>query len=247
MGAAEGARISAGVSPLVASMDAAADAFGRAKGGLGDRPITLAMIFFTGHHTERLSEILIPILAEVGAGTLLGSSTETVVGEGKELEGKPGLSIWLAHLPETQVEAFSINVQATPDGTALVGFPLMAGTATLALLLADGFTFPTQALLQSLNGDHPNLPVIGGQASGGQRPGDHALIVNDKVMFDGAVGALLSGGTIGSAISQGCRPIGDPYVITACEGNIIQELGGKPALDRLRELIGICSFAQQRS
>jgi small ligand-binding sensory domain FIST len=39
-------------------------------------------------------------------------------------------------------------------------------------------------------------------------------------------------------VSQGCRPVGRPLVITRAEENLIVELGGTPALDRLREMYG---------
>src|SRR4029079_1856218 len=32
---------------------------------------------------------------------------------------------------------------------------------------------------------------------------------------------------------QGCRPVGKPWVITACKDNLIQKLGGKPAVQVL--------------
>ena len=53
----------------------------------------------------------------------------------------------------------------------------------------------------------------------------------------GAVAVLLSGGIrVRSVVSQGCRPIGKPMVITKAQQNVVLELGGKPALAQLREL-----------
>ncbi len=37
-------------------------------------------------------------------------------------------------------------------------------------------------------------------------------------------------------VSQGCRPIGKPFVVTRAQRNFVEELGGEPALGRLREL-----------
>ena len=37
-------------------------------------------------------------------------------------------------------------------------------------------------------------------------------------------------------MAQGCRPVGDPYIVTQADGNLIMELGGRPPLARLREL-----------
>ena len=33
-----------------------------------------------------------------------------------------------------------------------------------------------------------------------------------------------------TVVSQGCRPVGDPFVVTRAEGSVIAEIGGSPAL-----------------
>jgi small ligand-binding sensory domain FIST len=61
--------------------------------------------------------------------------------------------------------------------------------------------------------------------------------LDSRVVVDGAVGALLGpGARIETIVSQGCRPIGSPYVVTEGEGQFIRELAGKPALSRLDEV-----------
>ena len=47
-------------------------------------------------------------------------------------------------------------------------------------------------------------------------------------------------------VSQGCRPIGRPLVITRAEENVIIELGGRPALERLHEIFGSLDEADRR-
>src|SRR6185436_13633173 len=44
-----------------------------------------------------------------------------------------------------------------------------------------------------------------------------------------------------SIVSQGARPIGKPLVITKAHENVIDQLGGKPALLALREIIDAMS------
>ena len=39
-------------------------------------------------------------------------------------------------------------------------------------------------------------------------------------------------------VSQGCRPIGEPLTVTRAERNVLYELAGRPALDRLQEIVG---------
>jgi small ligand-binding sensory domain FIST len=47
-------------------------------------------------------------------------------------------------------------------------------------------------------------------------------------------------------VSQGCRPIGDPFVVTKAEHNVIHELGGSPALERLQAVIESLGSEERR-
>jgi len=52
--------------------------------------------------------------------------------------------------------------------------------------------------------------------------------------------------TIRTIVSQGCRPIGKPMVITQAERNTIQQSGGKRAFDHLAELFQTLPTREQR-
>ncbi|MGH9279599.1 MAG: FIST signal transduction protein, partial [Acidimicrobiales bacterium] len=83
----------------------------------------------------------------------------------------------------------------------------------------------------------PHLPLIGGMALAGRALGSNRLVIDDQVVRSGAVGVLLGEGVdVDLVVSQGCRPIGHPLTVTKAEGNVVFELGGKPALQRLGEL-----------
>ena len=80
--------------------------------------------------------------------------------------------------------------------------------------------------------------MIGGLASAARSPGGNRLVLDDRVYQDGAVGALLpTGAPLSAVVSQGCRPIGNPMTVTRSEGRVIYELAGRPALERLAELV----------
>ena len=113
------------------------------------------------------------------------------------------------------------------------------------VLLADPFTFPTGPFLAALNEAHERMPLVGGIAAGGRVPGAQALIVDDTIATAGAVGAVVSGCPFLTVVSQGCRPIGREFVITHCEGNLIYELAGQPALEQLRKLLSALSDEEQ--
>jgi small ligand-binding sensory domain FIST len=89
-------------------------------------------------------------------------------------------------------------------------------------------------LLERLNAERPGLPLVGGIATGAGGLGAQALIVDEEVYDLGAAGAVLSGVRVTTLVSQGCAPIGHEAVITRAEGNIVLELAGQPALERLR-------------
>src|SRR5438309_1230914 len=80
-------------------------------------------------------------------------------------------------------------------------------------------------------------PGMGGRASGIRGPGQARRLLDGVVHADGAVGVLLQGPLgLRPIVSQGCRPIGKPLVVTKARDNVVIELGGKPAMDQLRQI-----------
>jgi small ligand-binding sensory domain FIST len=83
-------------------------------------------------------------------------------------------------------------------------------------------------------------------ASGAEAPGQAALILDDETFRDGAVGVALSGALdVSTVVSQGCRPIGKPFIITKAERNIIYELGGQKPFELLRKIFESSSEADR--
>src|SRR5690606_30582468 len=125
-----------------------------------------------------------------------------------------------------------------PDPARRPGAAGAPAEQRLLLLLADPFTFPVDALLRRLADEHPDVAVLGGLASAGRGPGGNHLVLDGAVHDDGAVGVLLpAGAPVRTVVSQGCRPIGEPFTVTGSERNVLTELGSRPALDRLREIL----------
>jgi small ligand-binding sensory domain FIST len=207
---------------------------------LATRP-DLAMVFFSHHHAPQAEMIAGEIMRRLTPGCLLGCSGESIVGNNREIEGDPALALWLAALPGVAIRPLEIEFANTPEGGTLLGWPdnlseaWPAGSALF--MLAEPFTFPADWLLERLNEDHPGVPVLGGMASGAPSPGRNRLIVGQKVVGSGAVGALVDGAiNIRAVVSQGCRPIGRHFVVTKAEQNVIMELSGKPPLAQLQDL-----------
>jgi small ligand-binding sensory domain FIST len=181
---------------------------------------------------------------ELAPARLLGCVAGGVVARATELEEGPATAVWAAALPSAEIEGFHATAVQADGGIAVTGFPELADSG-LVTVLVDPFTFPIGPLLARLNETHERIPLVGGLAVGGRRPGAQALILDDTVHAEGAVGAVISGVPVLTLVSQGCRPIGHEAVITRCDGNLVYELAGQPALERLRSEIAALSPEEQ--
>jgi small ligand-binding sensory domain FIST len=211
---------------LPEAVDEVVDAARRALGGA--RP-DLAVVFTSPHHEaeyERVPELL---SARLGPGVLVGCSAGGVIGDGREVEEAPGLSLTAAVLPGVRVRPFHLR-----GGMPL---PLPPGDDASLVLLADPMSFETERFLRAVDAAHPASTVVGGLASGGQEPGANALYLDGEVHRAGLVGVALDGDVaVDTIVAQGCRPVGEPMFVTRADGNILFELDGRRAIEVLHEL-----------
>jgi small ligand-binding sensory domain FIST len=219
---------------------AVGEAIGQVLDGVGEAP-DLAVLFVTAAHAGVLEDMAATVRSTLRPGTLLGCTASSIVGNDREVEQQPGVSLWAGRIGT--VDPLRLVLQRQEEGAAIVGWPTHPPTAARAvLLLADPFSFPTDAFLDGVHEQTPTrLPVVGGMASAARGPGGNRLVLDDAVVTDGAVGAFVGGVEVESVVSQGCRPIGEPFVVTRAEtlgqGTRIYELGGRPALERLRDVV----------
>ena len=229
-------RIGSALSTNANSLEAAEEALGRALASLDGEAPQLTLLFFSVHHLPLIDQIAEVAAKAAAPGTLLGCTAQAVVGDGREIEQGPALSVWTANLGAAVIEPFTIATADTEDGPTTLGLPAIDAGTRAVILLGDPYTFPADVLGQ-LSDAAPGVPIIGGMASGGRGPGRHALVLDGDVRSFGAVGVTLGGDVrIETLVSQGCRPIGSSYIVTAAEGNVIRSLAGAPPLERLRDL-----------
>ena len=219
----------------------AATAVGEAAGELLEQlngeGCDLAVCFASTHHVGAFEDIGPALRDILEPRVLVGGTAVAVVGGPHEVEENPALTVFAARLAGATLTPVTLRVQETPDGTALTGWPSLERPPASLLLFADPFTFPVDAFLQRVNRDLPGLQIIGGLASAAGSPGGNRLVLDEHVVDEGAVGVFVDGGIeVRTLVSQGCRPIGRPFVVTRAEQNLIEELGGKPAIERLQEL-----------
>ena len=237
-------RFASALVALPDAADAARDAVAQVTASLGGESPDLAVLFATPDLMANARGIAAIITAGIRPGALIGCTGEVIAGTGGRANRAPGLALWAAVLGTGAPDAFALRPGQDPDGRPLLtGWPPHldpAAPGPLAsgdpiLLLADPFSFPP-GTLAGHDGQAAPRTVVGGLASGGRRAGDHRLVIGEEVLTAGAVGVAVPG--MRAVVSQGCRPVGPEMTITGCTGPVITHLAGKPALERIREVIG---------
>lgn len=228
----------AALSAHPVSAYAAGEVIGQLLESCGTEP-DLLVLFASASHTGALDDIVGTITELLHPRVFVGCTASTVVGGDRELEESPALSLWAAR--GVLASAHRLDAQVRDGSIAVTGFPSqsdLVAEAKAMLLLADPYSFPVQQLLDGLRDEMGvSLPVIGGLASAGRAPGGNRLVVDGAVHSSGAVAVVLGGASVDTVVSQGCRPVGEPMIITKADGSLVYELAGQPALQRVQDIL----------
>jgi small ligand-binding sensory domain FIST len=211
--------------------------------GLRDAVADLVVAFLGGAYGPMADAIGARIRQALAPRVLIGTTAGGVVADDTEIEHARSLALWGVSLRDVELTALEYPPPAEGSGTpagAGLGWSPPPADARALLLFADPWSFPADAFLAWLEQARPGLPVTGGIASGADVPRQNRLLLNERVLDGGAVGVALGGNVrLRMLVSQGCRPIGNTYVVTRADRNLLRELGGEPPIDRIRE-----TFAQ---
>lgn len=204
--------------------------------------IDLALVFLSAHFRAVVTDLVEDLQAYLKPTVLLGCTAEGVIGCQQEIEREPAISLVAAHLSGVELVPFKLQSadwqRTLGDESTLRHLVNTPAETKLFMILADPFTTPMDLVLETFNAYYPNLPVIGGMASGAHRAGGNALLFNDKVLNNGAVGVALTGALeVDIIVSQGCRPVGRPFRVTGARENVIFSLEGQAPLAHIQELV----------
>jgi small ligand-binding sensory domain FIST len=233
--------------------EATGEVIGAVLEQLGTEP-DVAAVFASPQHRDAFGDVAAAINRMLRPGVFVGTTAVAVLGGSREVEDAPAIGLWAGRLA-ARPRPVRLQATRTASGIALQG--LSASTfepGDALLLLADPFSLPVDAIIDALAAfEMPeasellSVPVVGGMASAANTPGGNRLVLDDEVMSSGGVGVVLPAGVATrTVVSQGCRPIGDPMIVTRAEGNLVMEIAGRPALDRLDDLVRAAD-AEERS
>ena len=234
---------SVGASESFDTVEAAAEAADRTRAGL-EGACDLAVVFASGQHLSMAKWLLSEVHERLEPRALLGCGAGGTVAGGHELEDTPGLVVWGASLPTADLETMHLTAEREADGFRLLGLPESLAVARddstapdeSVIALCDPLSFPPEELLAQIERSRPHVPILGGLASA-SFAGGAVLLQDGDVHTDGAVAIRMRGLEVLPCVSQGAGPVGPEMTITSGEANVIGQLAGKPAMERLGEVI----------
>jgi len=191
----------------------------------------IAFAFVTPDYVAHLSEFAEIVRVDGHVVDVVGCTGVGLTSNGVEEETGAGFSLLAVDAPEASFDVIPLK-EATLEGSS--GAPTwkkIAGTVEPRawISLANPYLFDVETWLGEWNKAFPNIPCIGGLASGEEET--TAVFWNDKIVDALALG--VKGLRVLPLVSQGCRPIGEPLTVTKAENNIVYALGSHPAYEAL--------------
>lgn len=203
----------------------------------------LAFLFASHHYGPEFVKLVTGVYERINTRNLIGCTGESIIGPTAEIEGRPAVALWLAKLPDVRVFPFVLDQEdlvQLAQSDADVWYERLGVTRDqkpVFLILPEPFSFQLDTCLSFMDEYFPGSTIVGGVASGANAAGQNRLFMNDQSLRRGMVGVSLSGPiNVSTIVSQGCRPIGAPFVVTKARQNLVEELGGRPALQVLKKV-----------
>ena len=226
---------------------------------------TLALLYITDHYASQAQAILDFLSAELPEVTdWSGTVGVGIASNNVEYFDEPAFCVMLCDVPADQYRVFSgvapLAALEDPDDEMLKELPPPVFQAHTALIHADGNMPDAAEMIAELSARTRTGYLFGGFAASRSDSVQFAVGGNGNINGQGAASGVFAGGLSGvafsdevlllSRVSQGCQPLtangSKTRKITACDGNLVIELDGEPALDVLLRDLNI-SLEQPQS
>lgn len=256
-------RFAATLSTIADPPAAADECAERLNAALNAAP-DLLIVAATPAFTDFIGGMCDRLASDVSARHVVATTAAAVCSPSAEIEARPGISVLAGVLPGVDVTTFTGDTLLGADMSHQAMVARIAETVraddslVVGLLLADPFSVPVASLIPALNDARLERTrrdgvvervgtIFGGLASGGASAGANALVLDGAVRRDGAVGVALHGPVrFDAVVSQGCRPFGPAMLVTQARGNLIMELGGRPAMAAINTALEELDDADRR-
>jgi small ligand-binding sensory domain FIST len=204
----------------------------------GGQP-TCGFLFLSASWLPQINEVLDLVRLHGRIPLLVGSLGAGLIGRGQEAEGVAGMSLLLLNLPGTKLSPVVISNEQIEESTGPAYWQMESGLGAddvdFWIVLANPAAPNLERWLMEWNVAFPDAPSIGGLASGSSANGENALLLDGKTIDAAVLALAVKGGKIRTIVSQGCKPVGEPFTITQADENLVYALGSRPAYQILSE------------
>lgn len=175
--------------------------------------------------------------------TIIGCSAAGILTEKGEINGAPVVAVLTGSSPNLRLEPFALSgLERFSRKTAEEILSRLPSDATSLVIFPDVFKLNPEAFFGVFNdynrGASKPLNIVGGAPSSESPALGTFQFAGDHVMQGGVSGFFLCGEQpVHVGVTQACQPVTTPMTITACEGQWILELDGKPAFQVLKEKV----------
>jgi small ligand-binding sensory domain FIST len=195
----------------------------------------LGFVYATDAFAEDLSDIAAYLRETTGIPHWVGSVGLGICASGIEYFDEPALCLLTGAFPDDAFRVFPALVDDLRAFEAGYGAWCDAAGARFAMVHGDPRNAATESLLRALCERMEGGFLVGGLTSS---RGAHPQLADG--ITSGGVSGVVFAPEVGvvTRLTQGCAPLGPRHGITACQGNVLMELDGRPALDVFYEDIG---------
>ena len=200
----------------------------------------LVMLVMPRAHASSLQQACAQVARVLRPGQLLGVVGAGAIGGKEEVDTDSAVSILAGVFPaETTLTPFVLAPERMPVWSQLSPGD---GDRPAFLLLADPFSAVTQAAA-ALDDAFPSAVVAGG-LSCPTSDSVPSLALGSRgaqcrtLPVGSVLGLSIRGPNVEvhTACAQGATPLGPSYEVTSCRENLVLELDGRPAIERLTEV-----------
>ena|GEM_PF-1465605 len=217
----------------------------------------LLLISVTPPLAGALEDILGATKALLKPGVQIGVTSDRILTGSREVKGTTAISMCALWSSSRSPSEFA-EVETQPGRPVVKGLRLAVAaedasvvstsissefeqlrdaTGTL-ILLADSSIRNLDQILDGIAAVAPGIVVVGGSSGSSLHEGATRLCLDNNIYASGMVAALIPPEIVTRiCVSKGHKPVGPALLATRVERNVIYELGGRPALEVVQEIL----------
>ena len=206
---------------------------------LGTEPSSanLGLLYLTEALAPYLDNLVEYLRKETGITDWVGTVGSGICYSNLEIYEEPAAVIMLATLPADSYRLIPSGLEALADMLGKNKNWIAEHSAHFCIVHGDPRNTHIAQLIESLSAELDPGFLVGGLSSAANE--DLQFQVAGEIYEYGLSGVLFSSEIrVISAVTQGCTPLGQKHTISGCQGNIVAELDGRPALEVFKEDVG---------